>query len=66
MSYTIDHSDKPNYGSITVEDQTINQEKSISFVGKNYTGYAKVIAEDFLHLLENFAKATATAAITPV
>ena len=61
MSYTIDHSDTPNYGSITVEDQTVNQEKSISFVGKNYTGYAKVIAEDFLHLLENFAKATAPA-----
>lgn len=59
MSYTIDFSDKPNNGSITVEDQTVNQEKSISFVGKNYTGYAKIIAENFLHILENFAKAEA-------
>jgi len=61
MSYTIDFTDKPNNGSITVEDQTVNAEKDIKFVGKNYTGYAKVIAENFLHLLENFAKATAPA-----
>lgn len=61
MSYEIDRSDKTNYGSITVADQTINQETSLSFVGKNYTGYAKSLAENFLHLLENFAKATAPA-----
>ncbi len=59
MSYTIDFTDKPNNpGGITVADQTINDEKSIKFVGKNYTGYAKVIAENFLHLLENFASST--------
>jgi microcystin-dependent protein len=59
MSYQIDHTDRANYGSITVEDQTINNETSLSFVGKNYTGYAKTLAENFLHLLENFARATA-------
>ena len=59
MAYEIDRSDKTNYGSITVADQTINQETSLGFVGKNYTGYAKSLAENFLHLLENFAKATA-------
>ena len=58
MSYNIDHSDAPNYGSITVVDQTINQETSLTFVGKNYTGYSQYIAENFLHLLENFAKAS--------
>jgi microcystin-dependent protein len=58
MSYNIDHSDKPNYGSITVDDQTLNTETSLTFVGKNYTGYSQYIAENFLHLLENFAKAT--------
>ena len=52
MSYQIDHSDQANYGSITVADQSINQETSLSFVGKNYTGYAKSLAENFLHLLE--------------
>ena len=61
MAYEIDRSDKPNYGSVTVEDQTINVETSLGFVGKNYTGYSKVLAENFLHLLENFASATAPA-----
>ncbi len=59
MSYEIDRTDKINYGSIVVQDQSVNQETSLNFVGKNYTGYAKNIAENFLHLLENFAKATA-------
>lgn len=58
MSYKIDFTDIPNNpAGITVDDQSLNTEKSISFVGKNYTGYAKVIAESFLHLLENFASA---------
>jgi microcystin-dependent protein len=61
MSYNIDHSDSSNYGSITVADQTLNTETSLTFVGKNYTGYSQYIAENFLHLLENFAKATAPA-----
>lgn len=64
MAYEIDRTDKPNYGSVIVEDQTINVETSLGFVGKNYTGYSKVLAENFLHLLENFASATAP--INPV
>ena len=59
MAYQISHTDATNYGSITVADQEINQETSLGFVGKNYTGYAKTFGENFLHLLENFAKATA-------
>jgi len=59
MSYKIDHSDLPNNGSITVDDQQLNQQTSLTFVGKNYTGYSQFIAENFLHLLENFARATA-------
>lgn len=59
MSYQINYTDQTNYGSITVEDQTVNQETSLQFVGKNYTGYAKIFGENFLHLLENFAKSTA-------
>jgi microcystin-dependent protein len=59
MSYQINHTDSANYPPITVEDQTINQETSLGFVGKNYTGYSAVLAENFLHLLENFAKSTA-------
>lgn len=41
--------------AITVLDSGINSSTSVGFVGKNYSGYAPVIAENFLHLLENFA-----------
>ncbi len=58
MSYKIDFTDIPNNpAGITIPDQSILPDYSISFVGKNYTGYAKVISESFLHLLENFASA---------
>lgn len=49
----------PAKPSITVADQSINQETSLQFPGKNYAGYGPVIAENFLHLLENFAKNSA-------
>ena len=62
MSYTIDKSDQPNNGSITVPDLSVDAEStSITFVGKNWPGYGPAIAENFLHMLENFAKATAPA-----
>ena len=59
MSYNIDHSDSVNYVPLVVNDQELNQQTSLTFVGKNYTGYSQYIAENFLHLLENFARATA-------
>ena len=58
MSYQVRFTDTTKT-PLTVEDQTINSEKSLQFVGKNYAGYSKYIAENFLHLLENFAKSTA-------
>ncbi len=51
----------PAKPSITVADQSINQETSLQFPGKNYSAYAPILAENFLHLLENFAKNTAPA-----
>lgn len=57
MSYQVKFSDTTKT-PITVNDQTLNQDRSISFVGKNYAGYSQAIAENFLHLLENFAKST--------
>jgi microcystin-dependent protein len=59
MAYEIRYTDSVNKGIITVEDGTINDETSIVFVGRNYTGYGQVFAENFLHLLENFANSTA-------
>lgn len=57
MSYQINHTEKTNPAKppYTVQDQSLNRETSLSFPGKNYSGYAPVIAENFLHLLENFA-----------
>ena len=49
----------PAKPSLTVSDQSLNQETSLQFPGKNYAGYAPVFAENLLHMLENFAKNTA-------
>lgn len=61
MSYQVNHTEQTNPAKppYTVQDQSLNQETSLKFPGKNYSGYAPVIAENFLHLLENFAKNTA-------
>jgi microcystin-dependent protein len=56
MPYTINYTDVANdRGAITVEDGTINRETSLGFPGRNTTSYGAVVAENFLHLLENFA-----------
>jgi microcystin-dependent protein len=61
MAYQVRFSETTNPAkpTITVNDQSLNTETSLTFVGKNYAGYAPIIAENFLHLLENFAKNTA-------
>lgn len=61
MSYQVKYTETTNSAkqAITVEDQTLNSVTSLKFPGKNYAGYAPIIAENFLHLLENFAKNTA-------
>lgn len=55
MAYTIAYTDQANKGTITIEDNTINTETSLKLLGRNRTEYGSVIAENFLHLLENFA-----------
>jgi microcystin-dependent protein len=57
MSYQVKFTETTNPAkpAITVADQTLNNETSITFPGKNYSGYGPVVAENFLHLLENFA-----------
>jgi hypothetical protein len=59
MAYTvnkIDTSATPN--SYTVQDSVVNNQTDISLIGKGYAGYGELIAENFLHLLENFADQT--------
>ena len=57
MSYQVTFTDatNPSKPPITVADQALNSQTSLTFVGKNYAGYAPLIANNFLHLLENFA-----------
>jgi len=61
MTYQVTFTDATNTAkpNITVEDQSLNTQTSLTFVGKNYAGYAPEIAKSFLHLLENFANNTA-------
>jgi microcystin-dependent protein len=56
MPYEIPFTDSTNKGVIVVQDREINDTAtSIGFVGKQATGYGQVVAENFLHMLENFA-----------
>lgn len=58
MAYTIQFTNTAVNDPIVIEDGTINNTTSLSFPGRNSTGYGAVIAEDLLHLLENFANTT--------
>lgn len=60
MSYIVSYteSSNPTKQPITVIDKTINTQTSLTFVGKNYAGYSSHIANNFLHLMENFANST--------
>jgi len=58
MSYTINFTDSQNKQPITVNDSTVNTDTSLSIPGRNQRGYAVTIAEDFLHLLENFSNSS--------
>ena len=61
MTYQVTYTEttNPTKVPITVADQSLNTQTSITFVGKNYAGYAPVVATDMLHMLENFASPTA-------
>jgi hypothetical protein len=58
MPYTISFSDPTKFDTITVPDMPpgINTvDTSVSLVGRGYPNYGQKIAENFVHLLENFA-----------
>ena len=60
MAYTVNKSNSsasPN--SYTVQDGVVNTQTDLSFIGKGYAGYGESIAENFLHLLENFSNSSA-------
>tara|TARA_A100001391_G_scaffold173984_1_gene136261 strand:+ start:12697 stop:14187 length:1491 start_codon:yes stop_codon:yes gene_type:complete len=60
MAYTVNKTNSsasPN--AYTVQDSVLNTQTDLSFVGKGYAGYGETIAENFLHLLENFSNSSA-------
>jgi len=57
MPYIVNFTDKDNKAPITVFDNTSSQDTSLTFPGRNVTGYGQIIAENFLAVLENFASA---------
>ena len=60
MAYTINLTDGNVFA--TVNDGTVNTASSVTLVGKNYAGYGEFLDENFIQMLENFAKTTAPAA----
>jgi hypothetical protein len=59
MAYTVNKTNSaasPN--QYIVQDGVVNTQTDLSFIGKGYAGYGELIAENFLHLLENFAAPT--------
>jgi len=60
MAYTVNKSNSSASPNLyTVQDGVLNTQTDLNFVGKGYAGYGEVIAENFLHLMENFANSTA-------
>jgi microcystin-dependent protein len=58
MAYNVNFTDSVNKGSITVEENSPNDETSVTLVGRNLSDYGKIVNENFLHLLENFANSS--------
>lgn len=61
MTYYVRFTDSDK-SSIAVYDNTSNNDTSLVFPGRNVTNYGSIVAENFLHLLENFASAAAPVA----
>lgn len=59
MPYTVNYTDSSQKTPITVFDNTSNTDTSLTFPGRNVTGYGQAIAENFLALLENFSSPSA-------
>jgi microcystin-dependent protein len=55
MSYQINFTDSVNKGFIQVDENTVNTETSLDLPGRLKSDYGKLILENLLHLMENFA-----------
>ena len=60
MPYTVNKTNSSaSPSSYTVQDGVVNTQTDLSLLGKGYAGYGEVIAENFLHLMENFSNTSA-------
>jgi hypothetical protein len=57
MPYIIKNTDGATVA--TVEDGSVDDSTSLTFVGKNYSGYGQIQNQNLYHLLENFSSSTA-------
>mgnify|MGYP000710250539 CR=1 FL=1 len=64
MPYIVNFTDSENKTPITVFDNTSSQDTSLTFPGRNVTGYGQIIAENFLSLLENFESCDNSCSLT--
>jgi hypothetical protein len=69
MAYSIslaNGSTIPGMGDAGLQDGTVNTgSTSLSLIGKNYPGYGKLLNENFVYLLENFANTKSPTAALP-
>lgn len=57
MAYVINRYD--GTAITTIDDGTVDQTLDIKLIGKNYAGYGEIQNENFVHMLENFARDSA-------
>lgn len=55
MAYEVPFTDSTNKGTITVDDNALNTETSVTLIGRNLQDYGQALNTNFLQLLENFA-----------
>lgn len=58
MVYTVDFTDGTKT-AISVVNSSVDTTTNIGLVGRGYTNYGEIIAEDLLHMLEHFASGSA-------
>lgn len=58
MTYQVDRYSSNSFDSgwpVLVNDETVNNSYGVNLLGRGVTNYGELIAENFIHLLENFA-----------
>jgi hypothetical protein len=56
MSYVLQKSNGQTF--VTIQDGSIDNSSSLTFIGQNYAGYGQILQQDLLYMLENFSNIT--------